>query len=68
MKSIDKFSGRADVYSKSRTSYPIEFLDYLISANSLNESSKVADIGSGTGIITRQLLDRGLSVCGGTKC
>jgi SAM-dependent methyltransferase len=62
MKSIDKFSGKADVYSKSRPSYPIEFLDHLISANSLNESSKVADIGSGTGIITRQLLDRGLSV------
>jgi SAM-dependent methyltransferase len=62
MKSIDKFSGRADVYSKSRPSYPNEFLNYLISANSLNESSKVADIGSGTGILTRQLLERGLSV------
>jgi SAM-dependent methyltransferase len=62
MKSIDKFSGKADVYSKSRPSYPNEFLNYLISANSLNESSKVADIGSGTGILTRQLLERGLSV------
>lgn len=64
MKSIDKFSGKADVYSKSRPSYPKEFIDYLISANSLNESSKVADIGSGTVILTRQLLERGLSVIG----
>jgi ubiquinone/menaquinone biosynthesis C-methylase UbiE len=62
MKSIDKFSGKADVYSKFRPSYPNKFLNYLISSNSLNESSKVADIGSGTGILTRQLLERGLSV------
>jgi ubiquinone/menaquinone biosynthesis C-methylase UbiE len=62
MQSIDKFSGKADVYSKSRPSYPNEFLNYLISSNSLNESSKVADIGSGTGILTRQLLEQGLSV------
>ena len=62
MKSIDKFSGKADIYSKSRPSYPKGFLNFLISANSLNESSKVADIGSGTGILTRQLLERGLSV------
>jgi SAM-dependent methyltransferase len=61
MKPTDKFSGKADVYSKSRPSYPIEYIDYLLSINSLNES-RVADIGSGTGILTRQLLERGVSV------
>ena len=62
MKPTDKFSGKADVYSKSRPSYPTEYIDYLLSVNSLNESSRVADIGSGTGILTRQLLERGVSV------
>lgn len=62
MKPTDKFSGKADVYSKSRPSYPNEYIDYLFSANSLNETSKVADIGSGTGILSRQLLKRGLNV------
>jgi ubiquinone/menaquinone biosynthesis C-methylase UbiE len=62
MKPTDKFSGKADVYSKSRPSYPTVFIDYLFSINSLNETSRVADIGSGTGILTRQLLERGVSV------
>ena len=62
MKPTDKFSGKADVYSKSRPSYPNEYIDYLLSVNSLNETSRVADIGSGTGILTRQLLERGVSV------
>ncbi|MFJ5761988.1 class I SAM-dependent methyltransferase [Neobacillus sp. NPDC093182] len=62
MKPTDKFSGKAEVYSKSRPSYPNEYIDYLLSVNSLNETSRVADIGSGTGILTRQLLERGVSV------
>jgi SAM-dependent methyltransferase len=62
MKSTDKFSGKADVYSKSRPSYPNEYIDYLLTENILNETSRVADIGSGTGILSRQLLERDLSV------
>lgn len=62
MKSTDKFSGKADVYSKSRPSYPIEFIEYLLSANTLHETSRVADIGAGTGILSRQLLERGLTL------
>jgi SAM-dependent methyltransferase len=62
MKPTDKFSGKADVYSKSRPSYPNEYIDYLLSVNSLNKTSRVADIGSGTGILTRQLLERGIIV------
>jgi SAM-dependent methyltransferase len=62
MNPTDKFSGKADVYSKSRPSYPTEYIDYLLSVNPLNETSMVADIGSGTGILTRQLLKRGIHV------
>ncbi|MCM3691057.1 class I SAM-dependent methyltransferase [Neobacillus niacini] len=62
MKPTDKFSGKADVYSKSRPSYPTEYIDYVLAANNLNETSRVADIGSGTGILTWQLLERGINV------
>jgi SAM-dependent methyltransferase len=62
MKHTDKFNGKADVYSKSRPSYPKEYIDYLLSANTLKETSTVADIGSGTGILSRQILERGISV------
>lgn len=64
MKSTDKFSGKADVYSKSRPSYPNEYIDYLLSINKLNGTSRIADIGSGTGILSRQLLERRVKVLG----
>ncbi|WP_160720508.1 class I SAM-dependent methyltransferase [Bacillus sp. USDA818B3_A] len=64
MKSTDKFTDKAEVYAKSRPSYPSEYIDYLISEVSLNEDSMVADIGSGTGIFSRQLLERGYTVIG----
>ncbi|WHX98417.1 class I SAM-dependent methyltransferase [Neobacillus sp. DY30] len=62
MNPTDKFSGKAEVYSKARPSYPNEYIDYLLSVKFLNKASRVADIGSGTGILTRQLLERGISV------
>lgn len=52
------------MYSKSRPSYPNEYIDYLFSANHVDESCRIADIGSGTGILTRQLLERRVSVTG----
>ncbi|MEH7014097.1 class I SAM-dependent methyltransferase [Neobacillus niacini] len=64
MKPTDKFSGKADVYSKSRPSYPNEYIDYLFSINKLNGTSRIADIGSGTGILSRQLLERGVKLLG----
>lgn len=62
MRSIDKFSGKAETYAKYRPSYPAAYVDYLIEANSLGAESIIADIGAGTGILTRQLLERGLQV------
>lgn len=62
MASTDKFTGKADGYSKYRPRYPEKCIDYLISSNSLNEICTVADVGSGTGILTGQLLGRGLTV------
>lgn len=62
MRSIDKFSGKAAAYAKHRPSYPTAYLDYLLMMNDLAVDAVIADIGSGTGILTKQLLDRGLQV------
>lgn len=64
MKSTDKFTDKAEVYAKYRPSYPHEYIEYLITEAGLNENSIIADIGSGTGILSRQLIDRGFSVIG----
>lgn len=64
MKNHEKFKGKAEVYSKYRPDYPIEYVRYLIDSNCLGADSKIADIGSGTGILTRQLLQEQLIVIG----
>jgi ubiquinone/menaquinone biosynthesis C-methylase UbiE len=64
VKTTGKFTDKADIYAKYRPSYPKEYIDYLVSENELNEDQSVADIGSGTGILSRQLLERGLHVIG----
>ena len=53
----ERFSDRAEYYAKYRPGYPDEMLQFLRSR--LTPPSAVADIGSGTGILTRLLLDKG---------
>ncbi|MDR7240655.1 class I SAM-dependent methyltransferase [Neobacillus drentensis] len=64
MKSTEKFTDKAEVYEKYRPNYPNEYVEYLFAATMLNENSTIADIGSGTGILSRQLLKRNLTVIG----
>ena len=64
MKSTERFSGLADIYAASRPSYPIEAIDYIVSACALSPQSILADIGCGTGISTRLFEARGLTVVG----
>ncbi|MGG0175103.1 class I SAM-dependent methyltransferase [Gottfriedia acidiceleris] len=59
---IENFTGKADLYSKFRPSYPNEYINYLLSENHLGEGNVIADIGSGTGILTRLLLEKKLTV------
>jgi ubiquinone/menaquinone biosynthesis C-methylase UbiE len=58
----NKFSGKANIYSKYRPGYPAEYINYLVSYNNLSPNKLIADIGSGTGILTKQLLDKKLKV------
>lgn len=62
MLSIHRFTGKAEGYAKYRPQYPIEFIEYLISCNGLTAESAIADVGSGTGILTGQLLEHGMRV------
>lgn len=65
MKSKDntrRFETKAALYQQFRPAYPEAYFDYLLSKTQLMPEDAVADIGSGTGIFSRQLLERGLSV------
>lgn len=57
-----RFSNRVDNYTKYRPGYPPGVLDLLRTDGGLNNRSVVADIGSGTGIFTKLLLDEGYTV------
>lgn len=58
----ERFSDRASDYVRARPSYPGELLGVLRSECGLRERSVVADLGSGTGIFTRLLLESGATV------
>jgi ubiquinone/menaquinone biosynthesis C-methylase UbiE len=60
--STSRFSNRVENYAKYRPDYPAKVLDYLQHECHLTSESVIADIGSGTGIFTRLLLDRGYAV------
>ncbi len=57
-----RFSGRVDNYVKYRPGYPVEVITFLQNECDLSRQSIIADIGSGTGIFTKLLLDKGYKV------
>jgi SAM-dependent methyltransferase len=57
-----RFSSRADDYARYRPSYPAAALDLLTARCGLTTGTVVADVGSGTGILTGLLLERGAEV------
>lgn len=57
-----RFSDRVADYVAYRPSYPAAAIDTLLSRAQLSPGDSVADIGSGTGISTSLLLERGLTV------
>lgn len=59
-----KFSGIADVYTQSRPGYAEKLLDCLFEHYGFSASSVVADVGSGTGKLAKQLLEKGCFVFG----
>jgi len=59
---LTRFSNRSDNYAKFRPGYPAEVIDILKSDCRLSESSIIADVGSGTGILSELFLQNGNSV------
>ena len=60
--STQRFSSRVADYVKYRPRYPHEAFQFLREACGLVPGIRVADLGSGTGILTAQLLEAGLRV------
>ena len=58
-KNEDRFSNKAEFYKKFRPTYPKELIDYLYSQIGFNSENVIADIGSGTGIFSRLLIEQG---------
>lgn len=63
MDTTKKFDGRARDYTTSRPTYSLELVDYLYQHYFTNDAI-IADIASGTGKFTKQLLERGSHVYG----
>jgi len=60
----NRFSKRAEYYSRYRPGYPVSLLRYLERELSFSIDSVVADVGSGTGILSELLLENGNRVFG----
>ena len=57
-----KFDTKADHYVIGRPTYPLEAIDFLMDELGLSGDMRVADVGAGTGILTRTLQGRFLEV------
>ncbi|MGA7835764.1 MAG: hypothetical protein WCA31_11215, partial [Acidimicrobiales bacterium] len=44
------------LYNAARPDYPLGALKYFVSTFRLNKTTRVLDLGAGTGIFTRQIL------------
>ena len=64
MDATTRFSDRVADYVKYRPHYPIEIIDLFAAQCSLTPESVIADIGSGTGMLTKLFLDNGNPVAG----
>lgn len=62
MENTERFSRRAAPYDRARPAYPAEVLDVLERHAGLAPGVAAADLGSGTGIFSQLLLERGARV------
>lgn len=62
MNYTDRFDGKGEIYAKARPKYAQSLFEYLKNSLNIVSGSVFADIGSGTGIFTEQLLNCGYKV------
>lgn len=58
----ERFGDRVGAYAKARPSYPPDVFQFLVADFGLAAGQTAADLGSGTGIFSALLLDRGMTV------
>lgn len=63
-KHVNRFTTRVENYIKYRPGYPVEVIDILATECQWTPSSVVADVGSGTGILSELFLKNGNTVFG----
>ena len=64
MDGVSRFLGRAQDYAVARPGYPAPLLQLLREKHGIEAGSRVADVGSGTGLLSRLLLRSGATVYG----
>lgn len=64
LSSSDRFLGRVEAYAKYRPGYPAAAIDLLETRCGLKPGADAVDLGSGTGILSAQLVKRGARVFG----
>lgn len=64
MEPTQRFATRAADYSAARPGYPSEVLSFIKQLCQLGTHADIADVGSGTGIFSKLLLDQGYHVFG----
>lgn len=62
--STERFTSRVETYAKYRPTYPAAVVDLLRSECGLTADAIVADVGSGTGILSELILKNGNEVIG----
>jgi SAM-dependent methyltransferase len=60
----ERFAGAAAGYARFRPSYPAALVDWVVAEAGVHRGDRGADVGCGTGILTRLLAERGLEVTG----
>ena len=60
---VNKFNEKSDSYNKYRPNYSSELIEYIVGSLK-SQDDCIADIGCGTGIFTKQLVERNCRVIG----
>lgn len=58
MDKMKKFDGRAESYTHGRTGYSEKLIDCIYCKYGISQASVIADVGSGTGKFSKQLIER----------